>query len=308
MIHTKTHFFSPSRTILLSMSFAIAVGTFLLSLPISQVQPIKLIDAFFTATSCTCVTGLLSVPFDYFSHIGQFIIMILMQIGGLGLITLTFFVVSLFINLGLSTQVMAGEMLELDSWKNTKKILLFIISVTAIIETVGAFFIFQTLRHDFPLQKAIFYSFFHAISAFCNAGLTPFEHGLVTYAENYNILLVTIILMISGGIGFITWKEIVEKYTPWSKKKRSQHSLQTKVILTYYLFFVAAGAFIFWLLEHNNTFEGFSKPLQFLNALLTSVTSRSGGYFSVHPDDMQHASLFTIMINAFIGSAPGSSC
>ncbi len=160
MSQNKMHFFSPSRTILLSMSFAIGLGTLLLSFPFSQAQPIALIDAFFTATSCTCVTGLLTVPFDYFSDLGQFIIMILMQIGGLGMITLTFFVVSLFVNLGLSSQVMAGEMLDLDSWKNTRKILLFIISLTTILESIGAFCIFQTLKHEYPFTKAIFYVFF----------------------------------------------------------------------------------------------------------------------------------------------------
>lgn len=308
MSHNKMHFFSPSRTILFSISFAIILGTVLLSLPFSQAQPVSLIDSFFTATSCTCVTGLLTVPLDYFSTIGQLIIMMLIQIGGLGLITLTFFVVSLFVNLGLSTQVMAGEMLDLDSWKNIKKILLFIIMLTIIIEVTGAFFIFQTLRHDFPLTKALFYSCFHAVSSFCNAGITPFgEAGMVTYAENYTMLLTTSFLMISGGIGFITWQELIKKLNIWSKKTRSHLSLQTKIILTYYFFFIATGTFIFWLLERNNTFEAFSHPLQLLNAFFTSVTSRSGGYLTVHADDMQHASVFTMMINAFIGSAPGST-
>ncbi len=307
MGYTKTHFFSPSRTILLSISSAIVLGTILLSLPFAQVHHVELIDAFFTATSCTCVTGLLTVPLDYFSTMGQLIIMALIQIGGLGLITLTFFVVSLFVNLGLSSQVMAGEMLELDSWKNTRKILLFIIGLTFILETIGALCIFKTIRNDFPFLKALFYSFFHAISSFCNAGITPFEGGMILYAHSYNMLLVTSFLMISGGIGFITWRELVTKFNPWLKKKRAYLSLQTKVILTYYFFFLCAGTFIFWLLEHNNTFEGFSGPLQFLNAFFTSVSSRSGGYLTVHPDDMQHASLFSVMINAFIGSAPGST-
>ena len=187
----KTHFFSPSRTIFISMSVAIALGTFLLALPFSRTQPISFIDLFFTATSCTCVTGLLTVPLESFTPIGQAIIMMLIQIGGLGLITLTFFVVSLFINLGLSSQVMAGEMLDLDSWKHTKKILLFIIGLTAVIELIGTFLIFQTLKHDFALPKALFYSLFQSISAFCNAGITPFPGGMVVYAQNYNMLLVT---------------------------------------------------------------------------------------------------------------------
>ena len=303
----KTHFFSPSRTIFISMAVAIALGTFLLGLPFSRTQPIAFIDLLFTATSCTCVTGLLTVPLENFTPIGQAIIMMLIQIGGLGLITLTFFVVSLFVNLGLSSQVMAGEMLDLDSWKHTKKILLFIIGLTAVIELMGAFFIFQTLRHDFPLAKALFYSLFQSISAFCNAGITPFSGDMVPYAESYNMLLVTSFLMIMGGLGFITLRELVTKLNPWIVKKRTSLSLQTRIILWYYFFFTIAGTFIFWLLEHNNTLESLSSPLQWVNSFFTSVSARSGGYFSVHPDDMQHASLFTVMINSFIGSAPGST-
>ncbi len=289
------------------MSVAIALGTFLLALPFSRTQPVAFIDLFFTATSCTCVTGLLTVPLESFTPIGQAIIMMLIQIGGLGLITLTFFVVSLFVNLGLSSQVMAGEMLDLDSWKHTKKILLFIIGLTALIECIGAFFIFQTLRHDFPLPKALFYSLFQSVSAFCNAGITPFPGDMVHYAQSYNMLFVTSFLMIMGGLGFITLRELVTKFNPWIVKKRTALSLQTKIVLWYYSFFTLAGTLIFWLLEHNNTFESFSSPLQWANAFFASVSARSGGYFSVHPDDMQHASLFTVMINSFIGSAPGST-
>ena len=307
MGYHKPHFFSPSRTILFSITFTILVGTFLLGLPMCRTQPIALIDLFFTATSCTCVTGLLTVPLEHFTTLGQMIIMGLIQIGGLGLITLTFCVVSLFVNLGLSSQVMAGEMLDLDSWKHMKKILLFIIGLTAIIECIGAFFIFQTLRYDFHFNKALFYSFFHAISAFCNAGITPFPGGMIAYAESYNMLLITSFLMIAGGLGFITWKDIVERWALWKKKKRSTIPLQTRIVLFYYFIFIAIGTLLFWGLEYNNTFEAFSTPLQFINSFFTSVTSRSGGYLTVHPDDMQHASIFTIMINAFIGSAPGST-
>lgn len=303
----KKHFFSPSRTIFASMAVAIILGTFLLALPFSRIQPIALIDLFFSAASCVCVAGLLTVPIETFTPIGQAILMGLIQIGGLGLITLTFFVVSLFVDLGLSSQVMAGEMLDLDSWKHTKKILLFIIGITAIIELIGASFIFQTLRHHFPIPKALFYSLFHSISSFCNAGLTIFPEGMIAYAGSYNMLLVTTFLMISGGLGFVTWRELTTKFNPWVIKKRTALSLQTRIILWSYLFLAIAGTFVFWVLEHNNTFAFLDAPLQWTNALFTSVSSRGGGYFSVHLDDMQHASLFTVMISSFIGSAPGST-
>lgn len=302
---SKYRMFSPSRTVLFSMTLAIFVGTFLLSLPFARTQAMNLIDIFFTATSCMCVTGLMSVPLEQFTIYGQMIILALLQIGGLGLITLTFFIVSLFVNLGLSSQVMAGEMLDLDSWKDMKKTLLFITGLSFIIELIGAFFIFLTIRFDYSLPKAIFYSVFHAVAAFCNAGFCPFKNGMISYATNYNMLIITSLLMISGGIGFITWKDL---FSWWkTKSKRYQFSLQTKIVLSYYFFFVIAGTFLFWVLEHHNTFELLPAPLQWCNAFFTSVSSRSGGYMSVHPDAMQNASLFTLMISCFIGSAPGST-
>lgn len=302
----KAQFFSPSRTIFLSIVTAILFGTFLLALPMSQTRPIPLIDVFFTATSATTVTGLLTIPLDSFTYFGLGIILFLIQIGGLGLITLTLFVVSLFTNLGLGTQVMAGEMLDLESWKDTRKILFFIILLTFTIEAIGAIIIFQTLRNNFSPFESVFYSIFHSVSAFCNAGITPFKEGMILFEHNYNMLLTTAFLMIAGGIGFITWRELVTRWDPFKKHAKNK-TLQTRIILYYYFSLVFINTVIFWLLEHNNTFEAMSFPLQVVHSFFTSVTVRSGGYLSVYPNDMQHASLFSIMVNAFVGAAPGST-
>lgn len=302
----RLHFFSPSRTIFLSIVTAILLGTFLLALPMSQTRPLPLIDVFFTATSATTVTGLLTIPIDSFTHIGLIVIMFLIQIGGLGLITLTLFVVSLFTNLGLGTQVMAGEMLDLESWKDTRKILFFVILLTFTIEAIGAIFVFQTLRNDFSAFDSVFFSIFHSVSAFCNAGMTPFKEGMILFNHNYNMLLITALLMISGGIGFMTWQELITQWNPFTPRKKHR-TLQTRVILYYYFFLIFVNTVIFWLLEHNNTFETMSLPLQLIQSFFTSVTVRSGGYLSVYPNDMEHASLFSMMVNAFVGSAPGST-
>ncbi len=302
----RMQFFSPSRTIFLSIVTAILLGTFLLALPMSQTRPLPLIDVFFTATSATTVTGLLTIPIDSFTHIGLCVIMFLIQIGGLGLITLTLFVVSLFTNLGLGTQVMAGEMLDLESWKDTRKILFFVILITFTFEALGAIFVFQTLRNDFSAFDSVFFSIFHAISSFCNAGMTPFKEGMILFNHNYNMLLTTAFLMIAGGIGFITWRELITKWNPF-KKTPKHRTLQTRIVLYYYFFLIFVNTVVFWLLEHDNTFETMSLPLQLIQSFFTSVTVRSGGYLSVYPNDMEHASLFSMMVNAFIGSAPGST-
>ena len=167
----KVGHFSPGRIILLSIFTTILVGTGLLALPISQIKPIPLLDLFFSATSATCVTGLFTVPLDQFTFFGKIIMLILIQIGGLGLITLTLFLLSLFVNFGLATQIMAGQILEIDSWKNIRKMLLFIVLITLTVEGIGALCIAATLMNKLPFGQVCFLSIFHAISSFCNAGI-----------------------------------------------------------------------------------------------------------------------------------------
>lgn len=304
----RTHFFSPSRTILLSMLFSIIVGTLLLSLPCSRTQDIPLIDLLFTSTSSLCVTGLLTVPLKAFSLFGQSIILLLIQIGGLGLITLTLFVVSLFVNLGLSTQVLAGETLDLESWKGTRKILLFIISFTLIAEFLGACLIFSSLRHQYPLTHALFYSIFQSVSSFCNSGITIFENGMLNFSHNYTVLFSMSLLIILGSIGFITLKEAVERYNPYNTaKKPAFFSLQSKIILSYYTGLTLINSGIFWLLERHNTFEGMTIPQQIFNSIFTAISCRSSGFLTVYTNDLQNASIFSLLINGFIGSAPTST-
>src|SRR6516165_946860 len=137
--------FSPGRVVLASMACAIAAGTFLLSLPIARKVPIPLIDLFFTSTSVTCVTGLLTVPLTDFTSFGQVIILCLMQIGGLGLITLTLFLMLFFIEFGLGAQILAGKLLELETRQNIRHMIFFIIGLTIAIELIGAFFIFLAI-------------------------------------------------------------------------------------------------------------------------------------------------------------------
>src|SRR4029077_5462319 len=129
--------FSPSRILLLSVLGVITLGAALLALPFAQTTSHNLLDLFFTATSATCVTGLLTIPLQEFTLFGKTIIMILMQIGGLGLITMTVFLISLFFKVGIKTHLMAGQLLELDNWKNSRQMIKFIIGVSIIIELIG---------------------------------------------------------------------------------------------------------------------------------------------------------------------------
>lgn len=304
----KSYFFSPSRMILLSMAFAIIAGTALLMLPQATYLPINFIDLLFTSTSCVCVTGLSTIPFESFTPFGHTILLILIQIGGLGLITLTLFLFSLFTNLGLATQVMTGEMFDLESWKGTKQLLIFIIVVTALCELIGTYFIYQTLKIHFDPSNALFYSLFHAVSAFCNAGIYPLDALMNICAHSYSMLIVTSLLTILGGIGFITLKELYRTYIYSSHhEQRMTLTLQTRIILSNSFILSLGSALIFWLLERYHCLASLTMPHQLLTSLFTSITTRSAGFFAIPAICMQQASLFIIMVNSFIGTAPGST-
>lgn len=307
MQQIRSNSFSPSRTILLSMVLAIVIGTAVLSLPEMCTRFVPLIDRLFIATSSICVTGLLTVPLNSFTQSGHMVIMLLIQIGGLGLITLTLFVVSLFMNLRLATQVMAGEMLDLETWSGTRQLLIFITLLTLSCEFFGACILFQSLKHHYSFFDACFYSLFQSISAFCNAGIDIVGGGLHNYSDDYIMLCAMSSLMLLGSVGFITLRELFVRWNPFYKTDKRVYSLQTRIILFYISLLTLFYTFVFWLLERNNTFEYMSFPQQIINSFFMAVSSRSAGFITVHANDMQQASLLSLMINSFIGSAPGST-
>src|SRR5271154_4587733 len=134
---------SPAHIILFSFFILIMCGALLLSLPVAHIKPMSFIDLFFTATSATCVTGLFTIPLSNFTFFGKAVILGLIQIGALGLATMSLFIISLFIDLGLGTRFMAGQLFELDSWHNIKKILIFTFASTITLEIIGALSFFS---------------------------------------------------------------------------------------------------------------------------------------------------------------------
>ncbi len=300
----------PGRMLFFSVIVTIVIGTLLLSLPFAQKESIPLIEIFFTATSATCVTGLLTISLDQFTHAGQFIIFLLMQIGGLGLATMTFIFLSFFKEMGLGTQWVAGQLLDLDHLKNIRKMFLFILLFTAIIELLGALITFSMIMYDYPLQQAIFYSLFHAVSSFCNAGLILFPSGMEVYKSNIGMLLTTSLLMLIGGFGFVAWYELASfARARWHKKKRGllQLSLQSKITVTYTIILTFIATTLFFLLEYNNAFIDQSLLLKCCNAFFNGASIRSTGFLTVSANVLQLATILVIMIFSFIGASPGST-
>jgi len=299
--------FSPGRTILYAMFITIIIGTFLLALPIAQVKAISFIDLFFTATSATCVTGAFTIPLSDFTQFGHMIILILIQIGGLGLVTMSLFLLSLFINFGMATQLMAGQILEFESWPRIKNLIFFIIIATFGSELIGTILFFTVFRHDFATAQALFLSLFHAITSFCNAGIELFPGYLQKYNSNYIVLITSTLLMFFGGLGFITWRELLRYVRAKFKKKRYIFSLHSKIILSTSCALLMASTIIFWILEHDNALKNLNAPLTILNSIFYAVSMKSAGLLFLPPQSFQLATVFMIMIFGLIGSSPGST-
>jgi trk system potassium uptake protein TrkH len=287
-------------------------GTLLLGLPIAHIKPMAFIDLLFTSTSATCVTGLFTIPLNNFTFFGKAVILGLIQIGALGLATMSLFIVSLFIDLGLGTRFMAGQLFELDSWENIKRMLIFTFGATLTLETLGALSFFSIFKTEYPLHNAIFYSFFHSISAFCNAGISFFhfltQQNLQHYTTNYLFLITTTILTFFGGLGFITWHEIILRIRAYYfEKKQHRFSLHSKIILYGTVILLIVSIILFLTLENDNTLKALPIPLKIANALFHAVSFKSCGFILANLTDFHSATIFFIMLLGLIGSAPGST-
>ena len=303
---------SPAHIILFSFFILIMCGTLLLGLPIAHIKPMAFIDLLFTSTSATCVTGLFTIPLNNFTFFGKAVILGLIQIGALGLATMSLFIVSLFIDLGLGTRFMAGQLFELDSWENIKRMLIFTFGATLTLETLGALSFFSIFKTEYPLHNAIFYSFFHSISAFCNAGISFFhfltQQNLQHYTTNYLFLITTTILTFFGGLGFITWHEIILRIRAYYfEKKQHRFSLHSKIILYGTVILLIVSIILFLTLENDNTLKALPIPLKIANALFHAVSFKSCGFILANLTDFHSATIFFIMLLGLIGSAPGST-
>ncbi|MGZ6250737.1 MAG: TrkH family potassium uptake protein [Candidatus Chromulinivorax sp.] len=307
--HTKNFIKEyPTHTVLLSLILTILVGAATLALPICRHSAIDIIDLIFVTTSLITVTGLTPVSFETFTTTGQAIMLVLMQLGGIGLMTMSLFIMSLFVNLGLYTQVLASEILSIQSFKDTQRILFFIIKLTLACELIGAIFTFFVIRHDYTLSRAIFLSIFHAVNCFCNVGISLFPENSLAYNTNIVMLLTTTFLILFGSLGFVTWHEFLKLWR-FRNHTNHHHKISWHTYLVLKTFFVTAGiiAVLFWILEHNNTLQDMNWWQKFLNVLLLSISTKSSGYLSVAISFVQPATLLLLIIAAFIGSAPSST-
>ena len=285
----------------------IIIGAFLLSLPIASVdgREISWLDALFTATSATCVTGLIVLDTGKdFSLFGQWVILILLQIGGLGIMTFsTMFAFLLGKKITLRQRLILQESLNQFSIGGLVRLAKYIFIFAFIFEFIGSLFLYY-FWHNLPINHhPLFLSVFHAVSAFCNAGFSLYSDSLVQFNTHPAVNLIFIILIIVGGLGFLVLFEIVEYPI---KKKLSLHS---KIVLQTSFILIFVGAGIIFFLEHSNpdTLGFLSIPGKIMGSLFQSITARTAGFNTLATSRLSNASLFFIILLMFIGASPTST-
>ena len=301
---------SATQTICSSFLLVIAVGTLLLTLPISsRTGRLGVIDAMFTATSATCVTGLVvRDTWSQFSLFGQVIILMLIQVGGLGLVTLTsFFALAARRRMGFRDLRLLGESVSADGLSKATEVLKIVIKLAAAFEAVGIVLLLFAFVPQFGAE-GVWVSVFTAISAFCNAGFDLFGRfgaysSLVPYVNNYYVQAVIMFMIMAGGLGFMVWVELAE----YRKKRRL--SLHAKVVLQFSVIFWVGGAVLLALLEWSNprTMGGLSVPGKIMAALFQAVSTRTAGMNTIDLAACSPISKLLMSVLQFIGAAPGST-
>ncbi len=302
--------FHPAQLLLFSFVFVILTGSALLSLPraVAPGETLSYLDALFTSTSATCVTGLVVVNTGtHFSFIGQLTILFLIQIGALGIMTLASFF-ALFFRQGISIRERAvlGEMMNIDSLSMINRTLKQIVSITFLVEAVGALllFIFWN-KAQWNFNEHLYQSVFHSVSAFCNAGFSLNRDSLVSFNSNYPVLLTIAGLIIIGGLGFVVIAELtgIKLSNRLKEKTIKRWSVQTKLVLLISSILIFGGTILFYLAE-----PGSGHPFHdLIQAFFSSVTARTAGFNSVDFVSISVPASLLIMMLMFIGASPGSA-
>ena len=298
---------SPAQFLVLGYLFVITIGTFLLMLPQASTTrgSIGFLTALFTATSATCVTGLIVVNTSTaFTVFGQVVIMALIQVGGLGIMTMsTLIALILGKKISLKERILIQEDLNQFKISGLLRLIQYVIALTLTIQGIGAIFLFIRLRYDYSIFRSIYFSIFHAISAFNNAGFDLFGTSLEGYFGDPIINLTIISLIVLGGLGFAVIVELLG----WEGKKK--FSLQTKLVLTVTgLLTIVSFAIIFVLETGNlNTIADASLGDKIISSFFLSITPRTAGFNTIPTGSLRSTTLFFIVIAMFIGASPGST-
>lgn len=298
---------SSSQMIILGFAMVILFGSLLLMLPVAirDGQEVNFVDALFTATSAVCVTGLVvRDTATCWTGFGQAVILLLIQIGGMGVITVA-----------VAIAVISGKKISLKQ-RNTMqeaisahqvggivRLTSFIIGTTIFLEMLGAVFMAPSFCREFGIGRGIWYALFHSISAFCNAGFdlmgskSPYS-SLTSFAGNWMINFTIMALIVTGGIGFLTWEDIMT-----NRHRIRKYRVQSKVILSMTVLLIAIPSLYFFFFE----LSGYPLEERILGSLFQSVTARTAGFNTIDFNRMSEAGLAVMILLMLVGGSPGST-
>jgi len=304
---------STTQMIMLSFLLAIFIGSFLLMLPFATAdgKSVSYVDALFTATTSVCVTGLVTVPtVSTWSVFGQVVILILIQIGGLGIITiLSGLMISFHKKMGLGDRILLQDAFNLNSMSGIVRFIKKVLIGTFIVEGVGALLYMIVFVPEYG-TRGIWISVFNSVSAFCNAGMDIIaENSLCSYAMHPMINFVTCMLIVLGGIGYIVWWDLIRVTKNFKKQKFKCYrnlSLHSKIALISTAVLIFAGALLFFVFEYNNpqTMGDFPVSGKIQASLFQSVTTRTAGFATVPQQNLTDSSAIVSLLFMFIGGSP----
>lgn len=303
---TRPQPFSPAQLLAVSFIALIAAGTLLLTLPwASQGERLPVVDAFFTATSAVCVTGLIVVDTpNALSIFGQVVVLLLVQIGGLGYMAVTTVVgVALGRQLSMQERLTLSEAFNVQNMDGLVRFVLTVLKLTLAFEGVGALILTVHWASDYGLGRAAYYGVFHAVSAFNNAGFALFPDNLMRFRGDWVVNLVITSLIIVGGLGFVVLTEIGRR------RQIRSFSIHTKLVLLVTAGLLIGSTAIVGLVEWHNprTLGALGAGEAFLAAWFQAVVTRTAGFNSVDIAALAPATLFLMMVLMFIGAAPGGT-
>ncbi|MEB6549691.1 TrkH family potassium uptake protein [Heyndrickxia sporothermodurans] len=305
----RNDYLDPPKILVLGFATVIIIGTLLLTLPISTEdgKGLSFLNALFTATSATCVTGLVVVDTgDTFSLFGELVVITLIQIGGLGFMSFaTFLFLLLGKKISLKERLLLKEAFNKESLSGIVRLVKRILIFTAVIELIGGVILSIRFSLDMPIGKAIYYGFFHAISNFNNAGfdLMGEFRSLTAYVDDPVVVLTVCSLITLGGLGFIVLNEL------YDYRHTHRLSIHSKIVLVMTCILTLGGTILILLLEYGNpkTLEPLSATGKVLGALYQSVTPRTAGSNTLPIGDLTHATLFLTIMLMYIGAGSGST-
>lgn len=309
--------FNSTRIVFLGFAGVILLATLLLMLPASSAsgEGTNFVDAMFTATTSVCVTGLVVVPtYAHWSLLGKLIIFVLIQLGGLGVVCITMgFFILIRKRISLKERKLIQESYNLDQVDGMVKTVLEIFKATFVIEGIGAVLYSVRFIPKYGFVKGICFSIFHSVSAFCNAGLDLIgENSLADYSNDWYFMIVTMLLIVSGGLGFVVWWEIIKLIKRIRNKQIQKNkffermTIHSKFVILLTVIFIVSGALIVYVMECNNpdTLGEMPAGKKILAAIFESVTLRTAGFSTFSQTGLKDATFIIVCLFMLVGGSP----